>query len=88
MIHKADIITAINKGYEAIATLQFEIAKRSRVSGDVTMFNKHHLTSVKLYAYMDALDNVAFNHNIPDNKTVEVLYNKIKIITKDLRQWN
>jgi hypothetical protein len=87
MLQINNIDTAINKGYEEIASLQLSIAKRSRVSGDVTIFNKKQL-STKLYAFITAITEVPFNHNPADNLVVARLYNSIKLITKDLRQWD
>jgi hypothetical protein len=81
-------IDTINKGYEEIASLQLSIAKRSRVSGDVTIFNKKQMLSTKLYAFITAITEVPFNHNPADNLVVARLYNSIKLITKDLRQWD
>jgi hypothetical protein len=87
MLQINNIDTAINKGYEEIASLQLSIAKRSRVSGDVTIFKKQML-STKLYAFITAITEVPFNHNPADNLVVARLYNSIKLITKDLRQWD
>jgi hypothetical protein len=54
MLQINNIDTAINKGYEEIASLQLSIA-RSRVSGDVTIFNKKQMLSTKLYAFITAI---------------------------------
>lgn len=88
MVLIADIETSINKGYEEIASLQLTIAKRSRVSGDVNIYNRPHMLSLKLYAFIDALTSIPFNHTMEQNEVVERLHNNIKQITKDLRQWN
>ena len=88
MVLLEDIWTAVDKGYEEIAMLQLDIAKKSRISGDVNIFNKKQMTATALYAYITALSDISFNHNIEDNKIIERLYNNIKVITKDLRQWN
>lgn len=88
MIHIQDIWTAIDLGYEEIAQAQLEIAKRSRISGDVTVYNKKQLISTELFAYLTALEDLKFNHTIADNATIEKLYNNIKVITKDLRRWD
>jgi hypothetical protein len=61
MLQINNIDTAINKGYEEIASLQLSIAKRSR--GDVTIFNKKQMLSTKLYAFITAITEVPFNHN-------------------------
>jgi hypothetical protein len=88
MLHRIDIDTAINRGYEEIARLQLEIAKRSRMSGDVTIFNKKQMVSTRLYAYITAIIEIPFNHDSNKNEVIERLYNRIKLITKDLRQWD
>lgn len=88
MVRIEDIDTAVDKGYEEIARLQLDIAKRSRMSGDITIYNSKHMLSIKLYAFISAILVVPFNHSIEQNKTVTRLYNNIKLITKDLRQWD
>lgn len=88
MIVLNDIWTAVNRAYEEIAMLQLDIAKRSRVSGDVTIFNRKQMVATELYAYITAVNDVPFNHTVENNKIVEKLYTKIKLITKDLRQWD
>lgn len=88
MVRIEDINTAVDKGYEEIARLQLDIAKRSRMSGDITIYNQKHMLSIKLYAFISALLAVPFNHDIAKNKVVTRLYNNIKLITKDLRQWD
>lgn len=80
--------TAINRGYEELARLQLEIAKRSRMSGDVTIYNKKQMISTKLYAYITAIVEIPFNHDAHNNRIVTKLYDNIKLITKDLRQWD
>jgi hypothetical protein len=45
------------------------------------------MLSTKLYAFITAITEVPFNHNPADNLVVARLYNSIKLITKDLRQW-
>jgi len=88
MLHIGDIESAVNKGYEEIARLQLDIAKRSRMSGDINIFSKKQMMSTKLCAFIEAIIVVPFNHNIEENKVVARLYNNIKLITKDLRQWD
>lgn len=88
MLRRNDIDTAVNRGYEEIARLQLDIAKRSRMSGDVNIFNKKHMLSTRLLAFITAIIEVPFNHDPAKNKIVERLYNSIKLITKDLRQWD
>lgn len=85
-IHDRD--TAIDRGYEEIARLQLDIAKRSRVSGNVNIYNKKQMQSTRLYAFITAIVEVPFNHSPEKNKIVTRLYNNIKLITKDLRQWD
>jgi hypothetical protein len=88
MLQINDVDTAVNRGYEEMARLQLSIAKRSRISGDVSIFNRKQMLSTKLYAFITAISEVPFNHDIEKNKVVARLYNNIKLITKDLRQWD
>jgi len=88
MIVIQDIWTAIDLAYEEIAQAQLDIAKRSRLTGDVTVYNAKQLKSTELYSYIIALEEIDFNHNISNNKIIEKLYNNIKLITKDLRRWD
>ena len=88
MIIIQDIWTSIDRGYETIAQLQLDIAKRSRVSGDMLLYNNKQIKSTQLIAYLTTLEEFSFNHNIADNKIIEQLYNNIKLITKDLRRWD
>ena len=88
MLILQDVWSAIDLGYEEIAQTQLEIAKRSRFTGSTDVYNMKQLRSTELYAYLTALEGIAFNHNIEDNKIIEKLYNNIKLITKDLRRWD
>lgn len=88
MIILQDIWTAIDLGYEQLAQTQLMIAKRSRFTGNADIYNSKQLRSTELYAYISALEEISFNHNIEDNKIIEKLYNNIKLITKDLRRWD
>lgn len=80
--------TAVNQGYEEIARLQLAIAKRARISGDINIYNGNQMLSVKLYACITAIVEIPFNHTKEQNAIVHKLYNTIKLITKDLRQWD
>lgn len=88
MIIIQDVWTAIDLGYEELAQAQLIIAKRSRLTGDVTVYNQKQLQSTELLAYISALAELNLNHNIDENKIIERLYNNIKLITKDLRRWD
>lgn len=88
MIALQDIWSAVDIGYEEIANQQLDIAFRSRISGDITVYNKAQLKSVKLLAYITAIAEIPFNNNSNDNATLEKLYNNIKSLTKDLRRWD
>lgn len=83
-----DVYTAIDRGWEHLSNLQLLMAKRSRVSGDITMYNKNQLTCVILYANISALESIPLNHNIDDNKLIKKLYNNIKLITKNFKRWD
>jgi len=83
-----DIWTAIDKGYETIANLQLAVAKKSRVAGDPKITDKKmHLSSV-LYANIDALSSFNLNHSSVQNENIRILYDNIKLITKDIRRWD
>jgi len=88
MIVIEDIWTAIDRGYEEIAQNQLDIAKKSRVSGSVLLYDNRQRKSTGLLAYLLALEELALNHTIEQNKLIEKLYNNIKTITKDLRRWD
>ena len=88
MIVLEDVWTAIDRGNEALAQIQLGIAKRARLSGDTTVYDKSEIMSMRLYSNLIALTEFSLNHSIEENKTVEMLYNNIKLITKDYRQWH
>jgi hypothetical protein len=88
MITIDDINIAVDKALEEISRIQHVIAARSRVSGDISIHNELHMKSVKLYAYVDGLIHTPFNHDVRHNEIAEKLYNNIKELTKDLRQWD
>lgn len=83
-----DIWTAIEKGYETMASLQLSIAKRSRVSGSPNIYNKKQLVSLQLYANVSALEELALGHDILQNGKIKKIYSTIKLITKDIRRWD
>jgi len=88
MIDLIDVWTAVDHAYEAMAELQYDIADRSRVSGDVTALNKAMTKSIKLSAYVGALEELDLNVTVVENRIVNRLYNNIKVLTKDLRRWD
>jgi hypothetical protein len=83
-----DLYTAVDRGWEALAKIQLDIAKKARTSGDVTLYNKRQLESVKLYSNITALEQIPFNHDIAQNKTIKVIYNNIKLMTKNFNRWD
>ena len=83
-----DVWTAIDKGYDAMAQIQLIIAKKSRTSGDTTVYDKNEVKSMRLYSNILALEELSLNHTITQNATIKQLYNNIKLITKDYRQWD
>jgi hypothetical protein len=88
MIIIEDVWSAIDKGYEKIADLQHEIARKSRTSGDINIYNKQQLISVELLAYLEGLEMLDINHEIGINDIIERLYNNIKLLTKNLTLWD
>lgn len=84
MIILQDVWTAIDRGYEYIAALQYKIAHEIGIVGDHTLFDEEVAVSIELIAYLEALEELSLNHNIEQNKIIERLYNNIKLLTKDI----
>lgn len=83
-----DIWTAIDKAREESAQLQLDIAKKSLYSGDITVFDKMQVKSTALMAYVEALSTYDLHVSIEQDEVIETLVYNIKLITKDLRQWD
>jgi len=88
IIDVQDVWSAIDHAYETMAELQYEIADRSRVSGDVTALNQKMTVSIELSAYVGALEELSLNITAVENRIVHRLYSNIKVLTKDLRRWD
>ena len=88
LIDVTDVLSAVNHAYEAMAELQYKIADRSRISGDVTLFNQQHIKSGALLAYVEALEELSLDITTVENRIVERIYNNIKVLTKDIRRWD
>lgn len=89
MIVIEDIWSAIDKGYERLADLQYEIAKKSVVSGEKTdLTNKKQFISLKLLAYLQSLEMLSIDHTPETNRIIERIYNNIKNITKNITLWD
>ena len=84
MIIIQDVWTAIDRGYEYISALQYDLAANIGIVGDITLFDTGVNTSIELLAYIEALEELDLNHNIAQNKIIERLYNNIKILTKEI----
>jgi len=84
MLTIEDIWTAIDRGYEQIAALQYAVARRAGISGDIREFEVEGGTSMELLAYIEALEGLDLGHSIKENKAIERLYNNIKILTKKI----
>ena len=83
-----DVWTAIDKAQEASAQLQLDIANKSKFSGDITLFDKMQVKSTALMAYVDALSNYDLHKSVEEDRVIESLVYNIKLLTKDLRQWD
>ena len=88
IVSVTDVLTAVNRAYEAMAELQYEIADRSRTAGDTTIFDKKELKSTMLLAYTTSLEELSLNITSIENRIVQRLYNNIKTLTKDIRRWD
>ena len=84
MVILQDIWTAIDKGYEYIAALQYDLASNIGIIGDITFFDRDVNISIELFAYLEALEELSLNHDISQNKIIEQLYNNIKVLTKEI----
>ena len=88
MIDLQDIWTAIDRAYESMAELQYQIANKSRISGDITIYDKSQIKSAELLMYIEALKELNLNIAIVQNRIIERIYNNIKALTKDIRRWD
>ena len=82
MIDLQDIWTAIDRAYESMAEMQYQIANKSRISGDVTIYDKSQIKSAELLMYIEALKEMNLNIAIVQNRIIERIYNNIKALTK------
>jgi hypothetical protein len=87
MIRITETWTAIDRGYEAISLMQYRIAKMSRVSGDVSVFNQAMVKSMEIYANIDALECLDIHVTINQDKNIELLFRRIKELTLDIKTW-
>lgn len=88
MVETEAVGTAIDRGYEKMAQLQLDIAKNSRLNGDVQIFDRGQILSVVLLANITALESLALHHSFSQDKTIYDLLTNIKAITKDFNKWN
>lgn len=83
-----DIWTAIDKAREEMAQLQLDIANKSIYSGDIKVFDKMQVKSTALMAYVEALNTYDLHKSTEQDLIIETLVYNIKLLTKDLRQWD
>ena len=88
MVQNFDIWTAIDRGYEAISMIQYEIALKSRISGDVNVYNQGMVKSMEIYANIDALHGLGIHHTPEQDRQIELLFRRIKTLTQDIKTWH
>ena len=85
MITLQDIWTAADRGREKIAELEYYTSVRSRVSGDITIFNKNMILSMEIYANVSALEKLHIGVNPTQDRTIELLFERIKTLTQTFK---
>lgn len=88
MLSKDYVYTTIDKAYDEMAQLQLEIARKSRFSGEVNVFDEKYRQAISLNACVVALEGYDLNISTNENNIIELLTSKIKGITKDIQQWD
>lgn len=88
LLTQEQVWTAVEKGYEGMAQLQLDIAKRSRYGGPPSIRSKKQLRSLQLYANAAALEELRINISIEEDRKVVKILTAIKLITKDIRRWD
>lgn len=88
LVDRDDVHSAIDKAYEEIAQLQYNIAARSKVSGNPSNMDEVLAVTVRLSMYLDALKTVDLNVTVEENEIVEVITTRIYELTIDLRKWD
>ena len=82
-----DIWTAIDRGYEEIANLEYEESERASISANVEVSTALISKSLELYALVRALEDLEpYFHTSPcmDEK-IERIYNNVKMLTQKVR---
>ena len=85
MISIEDVWTAIDRGYEYIADVQFEAALYSGISGDTFGSDREFRRSAEVLIYIEALEELNLDYDIVQNKIIERLYNNIKGLIKNIK---
>lgn len=79
--------TAIDRGYEKIANIEYYIAKTSKVSGDITIYDTGMAVSMEIYANINALESLNINTSPEGDRTIQLILERIKTLTQKLRTW-
>lgn len=87
MIRAQDVWTATDRGYEAVSLMQYDIARFSRVSGDVNIYNQRMVKSMELFANITALECFDVNVDIKQDRKITLLYRRIKELTLEIKTW-
>jgi len=87
MITLQKVWTATDRGYEKIANLEYYIARRSKISGDVTIFNRGMILSMHIYVNVQALESLSINISPEQDRKIYLLIERIKTLTQQLKTW-
>ena len=82
MITLQDIWTAVDRGREKIADLEYYTSVRSRISGDIDQFNKNMIRSMEIQANIQALEKLNIGISPEKDRVIEVLCERIKTLTQ------
>lgn len=85
MITTQDVWTAIDRGREKIADLEYYTSVRSRVSGDIDLYDKNMVLSIEIYANISVLKKMHLGLSIAQDKKIALLYERIKTLTQEFK---
>lgn len=88
MLDIYDILSAIDRGREEIAQCQYDIAKKSPVSGDPSIYDEANIRSIELSMHLEAVEILTDRGSVEDHRSLEDTIENIKALTKDLRKWD
>lgn len=88
MLDIQDVFSAIDRAREELAQCQYDIAKKSPVSGNPGIFDDAQIRSLELSMYLDVIEMLTLHTSVEEEEILENMTAEIKRLTKDLRQWD